>query len=218
MKMQSWIPCRQSYIDEILALEGFPTEAESLRCSRCHLACETERTYRCLDCFGSVPFCRICILSAHSALPLHRLQVRRTYFSLSHFSTWKTQQIWNGNFFDKCSLQELGLRIQLGHQGHVCSKPLPGSSRFLVMDTSGFHHVQFDFCDCGLGPPRYIQLLRVRLLPTTTDRPQSAYTFDVLDTFEELSLQGKSNVFDFYNAICFKTDKSQPIQFVSSVR
>lgn len=83
------------------------------------------------------------------------------------------------------------------------------------MDVSGFHCVNFDFCDCGLGPPRYIQLLRARLFPTSTERPQTAYTFDILDTFLELSLQGKTNTYDFFIAIVLKTDKSRARSFVS---
>lgn len=122
--------------------------------------------------------------------------------------------MWNGRFFDKCSLHSLGLRIQLGHRGKACGKPAAGSVKFHVMDTNGFHYVNFDFCDCGLGPPRYVQLLRARLFPASTDRPQTAYTFDVLDSFQELSLQGKTNSYDFFVASVLKTDKSRYLSFV----
>jgi hypothetical protein len=50
------------------------------------------------------------------------------------------------------------------------------------------------------------QLLRARWFPATFDRPRTAFTFDCLDTFHELTLQGKTPLYDFYYMVLHKTD------------
>ncbi|KAH7904648.1 hypothetical protein BJ138DRAFT_1018848, partial [Hygrophoropsis aurantiaca] len=55
---------------------------------------------------------------------------------------------------------------------------------------------------------RYIQLLRVGWYPATTDRPQTVFTFDVLETFHDMTLQAKTPAFDFYTTMVHKTDGS----------
>lgn len=57
--------------------------------------------------------------------------------------------------------------------------------------------------------------MKARLFTTVTDRPQTAYTFELLDTCEELALQGKTNIFDMYNAFVNKSDKSKKAEIVS---
>ena len=52
----------------------------------------------------------------------------------------------------------------------------------------------------------YRQLLQMSWYPTSFDRPQTAFTFDLLDTYHKLTLQGKLNLYDFYSAIMQKAD------------
>lgn len=119
-------------------------------------------------------------------------------------------QKWNGHFFEKAQLCALGLRIQLGHDGGRCALPVPASPNFLVFSLSGVHQVNVDFCGCQ---PSYelekrVQLLRRRWFPATTSRPQTVFTFECLDTFHELTLQGKTNLYDFYHTLLRKTDNA----------
>jgi CxC2 like cysteine cluster associated with KDZ transposases len=78
-----------------------------------------------------------------------------------------------------------------------------------VVATTGVHEVDIQYCGCfnetGASHPR-LQLLRSALLPSTVDRPSTAFTFNVLNTFHLLTLQGKTSAFDFYLAIAHKTD------------
>ena len=113
----------------------------------------------------------------------------------------------------------LGLRIQLGHNGGRCSLPLPAASNFLVFDISGVHELHVDFCGCR---PIYqldkrIQLLRKRWFPTTTSRPQTVFTFDCLDMFHELMLQGKTTLYDFYHVLLRKTDNANMQRSIVSI-
>lgn len=119
-------------------------------------------------------------------------------------------QRWNGHFFDKTNLAELGLRIQLGHDGGTCPCPARGPKGFIVFDTSGAHTVNVDFCGCITNGTldRRVQLLRKQWFPATSARPQTVVTFECLDTFHELTLQGKVNLFDFYHTLIRKTDNA----------
>lgn len=73
---------------------------------------------------------------------------------------------------------------------------------------SGYHFVRVRFCACShssfLEPFR--QLLRFDWYPASILRPKTAFTFDLMDTYHKVSMQGKLNLYDFYNSIMQKTD------------
>jgi len=112
-------------------------------------------------------------------------------------------QWWTGQFFSKESLKALGLCVQLGHRGSLCPCPSPGLPGFMVFDTSGVHSVNIDYCECPYDsmPDRRTQLLRQGWFPATFTQPNTVFTFDCLDTFHELLLQGKGNLYDFYHGL-----------------
>ncbi|KAM6491207.1 hypothetical protein JOM56_013446 [Amanita muscaria] len=96
-------------------------------------------------------------------------------------------------------------RIELGHGGAPCPLPSTGPANFCIFDTSGIHYISVNFCDCRIIHQR-TQLLRARWFPATFNRPKTAFTFDCLDTFHELTLQGKTPLYDFYHTVLHKTD------------
>lgn len=77
-----------------------------------------------------------------------------------------------------------------------------------MIDLSGYHLVRVRFCMCSQSSflDRFRQLLRVRWYPASILRPKTVFTFDLLDTYHKISLQGKLNLYDFYNTILQKTD------------
>ena len=87
----------------------------------------------------------------------------------------------------------------------------------LVIDVNGWHKLQVQFCTCGNSAPwheRYRQLLRMRWYPASFNRPRTAFTWDLLETYHKLTLQGKLNLYDFYFAIMQKSDnqgRSKPV-------
>lgn len=120
-----------------------------------------------------------------------------------------TCQRWNGLFFDNDSLQNLGLRYQLGHYGTSCPIPQAGPKNFLVFDTSGPHFITIDYCNCGDEPLKsWTQVLREKWFPATLSRPQTVFTFDCLETFHELTLQGKTSLYDYYNSLLRRYDNA----------
>lgn len=182
------------YIEEMLRLEGFGDAEERRVCQSCNasLTAEGAVTYRCRDCIPNAMWCRTCVVVAHHDSYLHRLER------------------WNGKFFERVSLMDLGLRVQLGHD-HGVSCPRPRAAfddEFTIIDNNGIHTIALDYCGCNQGISPVRQLLRARLLPSTTIDPRSACTFRVLETYQMLSFTAKISAYEFLLAIFRRTDNT----------
>jgi hypothetical protein len=54
----------------------------------------------------------------------------------------------------------------------------------------------------------------MRWYPASFNRPRTVFTFDLLETYHKVTLQGKLNLYDFYHAIMHKSDnqgRSKPL-------
>ncbi|KAF7965306.1 hypothetical protein HWV62_44514 [Athelia sp. TMB] len=115
---------------------------------------------------------------------------------------------WNTRFFERTSLRELGLRVQLGHaSGRWCCSFKAGNKDFVVIHTNGIHTIHLEFCRCN-GVPRHTQLLRTGWYPATPLKPQTCVTMEVLRLFHTLHLQGKTTGFSFYKSLEYLTDNT----------
>ena len=112
-----------------------------------------------------------------------------------------TVQEWNGAFFDDTSLHSLGLKVHLGHGGNPCPMPFREDPNFTLVDVSGVHRVNIIFCGCPAHPHPRIQLLRHSWFPASIEHPETAFTFELLNFFHLLTLQGKISAYDFYTAV-----------------
>ncbi|KAI6041640.1 hypothetical protein EDC04DRAFT_2867093 [Pisolithus marmoratus] len=148
--------------------------------------------FQCNDCLGVDMYCQECVVSRHASNPLHRLKK------------------WNDKYFQNITLKELGLNVQLGHPiGERCRRPHSTSKDgFVVVHNNGIHIVSLAFCGCEATETHYRQLLRMRWLPATSDRPHTAATFHVLGDFHLVSLESKLSCYDFYNALARHTDNT----------
>jgi hypothetical protein len=201
--IQDWLCYRQQYVEELIRHDG---RAGHFSCAGCG---EDDGRFKCQDCFGSWLFCKSCLLDRHVQLPFHRIQVGVLSIRIS--SSLTVFQFWTGKFFQDSSLQKLGLRIQLGHDGEDCPCPGHVQTDFVVVDTTGVHYTNLQFCECFSQPGashHRTQLLRSRLLPSSVNSPRSAFSFDVLDSFHLLTLQGKTSAYDYYLSIAHKTDNT----------
>jgi len=116
-----------------------------------------------------------------------------------------------GEFYDDTTLKDLGFVIHLGHGGSHC----PCGDRqdnFVVVDVSGIHTVDITYCGCyqadGSTSHHRLQLLRFGWFPATVTRPRTAFTYDTLDSFHLLTLQGKTSAYDFYYSLVHKFDNT----------
>ncbi|KAG1897430.1 uncharacterized protein F5891DRAFT_1129906 [Suillus fuscotomentosus] len=177
-----------TFLDETIFLEGRGNEAS---CSLCRCG-DSDKTYRCKDCFGLEMFCQACILQCHQCLPLHRIEE------------------WTSGFFCCTTLKSLGMRIQLGHNpSHRCHNPRPSSGNtFVVIDVHGIHEITLDFCGCETAQIRFKQLLRARWYPVTTTEPWTAATFSVLKQYHLLSFESKVLPYKFYHSLARRTSNT----------
>ncbi|KAJ7170307.1 hypothetical protein C8R43DRAFT_1120735 [Mycena crocata] len=118
---------------------------------------------------------------------------------------------WNGVYFEKKTLADLEMRIQLGHWvgRHRCllPEPAPGND-FVIIDEHGVHKVLLDFCRCGKGRAHTKQLMMGRLYPATVASPRTVATFNVLDRFELLVFESKCSAYEFYHSLAQESDNT----------
>nr|GAT50649.1 predicted protein [Mycena chlorophos] len=173
-------------------------------CTRCNVEGHPA-TYRCDDCLCQRLLCKGCCVEVHGQLSLHNIQASFPFTSILFLNK---KQEWNGHFFSKISLKQLGLRIQLGHResNAHCPRPVAARDGFIVMHDNGIHKVALAYCGCPDAEAEYLQLLRSRFFPATTGRPQTCATFACLDRFNAFSLKPKTNGFDFYDTLERLTD------------
>ncbi|KDR65285.1 hypothetical protein GALMADRAFT_82040 [Galerina marginata CBS 339.88] len=188
-RLTEWLKFRAAFLDETLRHDGLGDFLGQTKCSRCG---DAAGIIKCRDCAdGALLKCPECAVSSHANHPLHRVER------------------WNGEFFDKASLQSLGYRYQLGHSGAACPCPQPGPKNFIVFSISGPHFVSINYCHCHDEPlSTWQQLLREGWFPATLSRPQTVFTFDCLESFHELTLQGKTNLYDYYHTLLRRGDNA----------
>ncbi|KAJ7162867.1 hypothetical protein C8R46DRAFT_1280961 [Mycena filopes] len=182
-----------SYLTESLRHEGRGEHAIYTICPRC---VKNAADHRCRHCLGGGELlCADCIVDAHRQLPFHGIE---------H---------WTGKMFERKTLMEMGLRIQLGHwhgADRRCSLPKPAKGKsFVIIDTHSVHEVALDYCDCGFGGHPTVQLLRAQLWPATTTNPQTAATFAVLRQYHVMSFESKCSALEFYQGLARQTDNVQ---------
>ncbi|KAF9492640.1 hypothetical protein BDN71DRAFT_1420467 [Pleurotus eryngii] len=130
----------------------------------------------------------MCFLERHKRLPLH------------------TVKKLNGEYFERTTLQALGLRIQLGHLKGECVNPERGPCSFTVLHTNRVHLVNIDFCRCDQHVSDRQQLLQSRWYPATVYYPKTCTTIELLNQFHILTLAGKISHHEFYLSLERLTD------------
>lgn len=80
--MKDWIPHRQQFLYELYRHDGLGIDATSpplCACAKDHAttvqSANKSAGYRCMECMPSSLMCSACIVRAHDANPLHRLEV-----------------------------------------------------------------------------------------------------------------------------------------------
>ncbi|KAJ7097255.1 hypothetical protein B0H15DRAFT_773428 [Mycena belliarum] len=191
--LREWVlENRDEFLAELLRWEGRGDHRAYDICP----GCSTQRAeYRCRLCMtGGEMVCSACIVEHHKRTPLHVVE------------------FWNGKSFQRQTLKDLGLRIQLGHwyqRDRACPvpEPAPGDA-FVIVDNNGVHEVGLDFCGCGGGGSHTRQLLRAGLFPATVQAPRTAATFAVLRRFHLLSFESKCSAYEFFHSLARETDNT----------
>lgn len=200
--LKEWIHYRSAYLDELLRLDGH----DGLACSRCGAI---EAMIRCTECHSLPVFCETCAVDVHTLNPLHRIEVSHPV--LGPRSLLMNLQKWVDGYWSKSSLRALGMTVQLGHPAHdKCLNPTT-SSLLILLHVNGFHVVNVQYCNCKYSPLdslKRCQLFRAGWYPATHERPESAFTLAMLDSFHEMTLQGKISAHDYYQSLVNISDNA----------
>ncbi len=147
-------------------------------CSSCRAL--GSANYHCQECFNALALCLNCIILCHQLYPLHWIQ------------------IWTGTYFDMYALYNLGLKMHLGHGGLPCLSLL-GPKEMVIIQVNGIHHCLVQFCDCNDLIPNFWQLVLSCLFPATLTSPATAFTFELLKSFHQLTLSSKITAYDYFD-------------------
>lgn len=178
------------YLKHLLDLEIPPIEVSCSYCSGVKAA------FRCRDCYGPHWWCQQCLLKLHINHPFHR------------------PQQWRGSSFENVSLCDLGFVFILGHScsGDGCPDDgnFFGDRRMTLIHVNGVFEHCVRFCRCLGAMSEHEQLFKHRLFPSTFDRPETAFTFDLLDYFSVDSMECKTSAQSFFQKLRRVTDNAFP--------
>lgn len=170
-------------------------------CASCgRLFAEAVEIYRCQDCVHGPLSCSTCVVSDHINTPFHRVDA------------WLCKR----KFWEKCSLANLGLIIDLGHGGQKCPLALTRTRNMTIVHTNGVHDFAVRFCSCLASSPENgtlpepIQLIRYGLWPASWSVPQTAFSISMLRDYQLLSLQSQLSAHDYFMYLRRKTDNVFP--------
>ncbi|RDX47143.1 hypothetical protein OH76DRAFT_1354705, partial [Lentinus brumalis] len=151
-------------------------------------------TTRCLECNQHKPLCRECASERHRNLPLHWIDV------------------WNGRYFQRTDLSELGLEIHLEHRGDPCPNATLSSPAhdFVIVHENGVHNCKIRYCFCPTNPKPLSQLVRAGFFPSSVERTETAFTLEVLDDYILDFDVSKKSAQDYWRRLVRKTNGRFP--------
>jgi hypothetical protein len=188
--LEQFMGHQKKYLNHLLDLEMPPND---LSCTACG---QFEASFRCLDCFGSQWWCESCLVKEHAPHPFHR------------------PQQWKDGSFENVSLCDLGYVITLPHSisGPSCVEDgnLFGDRRITLIHVNGIFEHCIRFCKCQGASPEHEQLFANRLFPSSFDRPETAFTLDVLDYFGIDAMECKTSAQSFFQKLRRVTNNAFP--------
>jgi CxC2 like cysteine cluster associated with KDZ transposases len=156
-----------------------------------------DASYRCLNCYGQHWWCKACLIKSHLRNPFHR------------------PQCWKDGSFENVHLSDLGYVLVLGHsssEGDHCPKEddLFGDRRMNIIHVNGVFDLCVRFCRCPGAEPDHLQLFTHGLFPSTFDRPETAFTLELLDYYSIDSMECKTSAMSFFQKLRRVTNNSFP--------
>jgi len=162
----------------------------------CYSCGQGEGSFRCLDCYGQHWWCRSCVINSHIQHPFHR------------------PQQWKDGSFENISLSELGYVLAIGHSRSDTQCPqegdLFGDRRMTLIHVNGIFEHYVRFCRCQGAASEHEQLFCNRLFPSTFERPETAFTLDVLDYYGIDALECKTSALSFFQKLRRVTNNAFP--------
>jgi CxC2 like cysteine cluster associated with KDZ transposases len=215
--LRQYLPCRDEYLSVLLELEQLINNG---KCEDCR---GEEGFIRCLSCSGEHSWCPSCAVKAHQHHPFHNLQLWNGKFyqsttlrdhgyiiHLGHGGHPCPNLLWQSN---PSPWSDLGaMEDVFGHgEGDTIYDTQLGLSNLVIVHSTGVYSHRVSWCQCpGADKDRHLHLLKARLFPASITRPQSAFTFDVLDHFLIDALECKTSAMSFYQKLRRFTNNAFP--------
>lgn len=104
--------------------------------------------------------------------------------------------------------------VNIGHgrSSCPCADHKAPPYTLVVIAANGVHKVHIRWCTCsqslGKASDHWVQLMRMQWFPASHTRPRTVVTFDCLDRFHKLTLQGKLTGYDYYQTLLHLTDNT----------
>jgi hypothetical protein len=102
-------------------------------------------------------------------------------------------------------LRDLGYVFVLGHSGSGGCCPedgdLFGDRKMTIIHVNGIFELSVRFCKCQGAISEHEQLFSQRLFPSTFDRPETAFTLDVLEYYAIDSMECKTSAQSFFQKL-----------------
>lgn len=188
--LEQFLGHETSYLWHLLDLELPPTNRTCTTCG------EVGAEFRCLDCYGPHWWCKACLIKNHSHHPFHR------------------PQQWKDGSFENVSLCDLGYIFALGHTSTGLRCPdddnMYGDRLMTLIHVNGVFKHCVSFCHCPGALPEHEQLFAHRLFASSFDRPQTAFTLDVLDYYAIDAMECKTSAQSFFHKLRRVTNNAFP--------
>ena len=108
--MRQWLEDKRlPYLERILQMKGVPSATGGICLCDCGLG---RGIWRCMDCADRSGICILCCRNRHKLHWFHRVEK------------------WNGRFFQRGALWQVGVKIFVGHKGAPCPRSISGLSEF----------------------------------------------------------------------------------------
>ncbi|KAG1759239.1 hypothetical protein EDD22DRAFT_981115 [Suillus occidentalis] len=215
--LREYLPWRDEYISVLLGLE------QQINNGQCEDCGGGEGLIRCLSCSGEHAWCSSCAVKAHQHNPFHNLQLWNGKFYQSTTLRDQGYIVYLGHGGRPCPhfqqqsnpppWSDLGaMEDVFGHgEGDTIYETQLGLSNLVIVHSTGVYSHRVSWCQCpGAEMDRHLHLLKARLFPASITRPQSAFTFDVLDNFLIDALECKTSAMSFYQKLRRFTNNAFP--------
>jgi hypothetical protein len=102
--MRLWLDEKRTrYVNRLFQSKGGPPSTERGSCPKCNIG---RPVWRCLDCSDTRAVCVLCCRNIHKFDYLHRVEK------------------WNGRFYQRGALWQVGVKIYTGHNGTPCPRSI----------------------------------------------------------------------------------------------
>jgi hypothetical protein len=163
-------------------------------------------------------------MDSHKLLPFHRIKMwNGTYFMkttlhdqgfiihLGHHGQMcsDTEDLWTDMLEDAPVAEEIDIDLfQDSGDGKVNS--VIDDSVVNIVHTTGVFKHKVRWCQCKDAPEKTVQLFQMQLFPASHLRPETAFTFDVLDNFHIDAMECKTAAASYMKKLCRLTNNAFP--------